>query len=99
MSSQFLTLSRDPWVRDPDEVTAAALRRLAAPLPTEQESPPSARNSSLGDRDFFEGKSITELAREQGVTPIKDIRVFAGVIPKDDDVDDMLDEIYRLREP
>jgi hypothetical protein len=53
----------------------------------------------LADNDFFKGKSIGELAREQGVGPIKDIRVFAGVIPDDDDVDEMLAEIYRLREP
>ena len=49
------------------------------------------------DSDFFTGKSISELAREQGVGPIKDIRVFAGVIPDDEDVDEMLAEIYRLR--
>jgi hypothetical protein len=59
---------------------------------------PSDRDR-LGDSDFFKGKSIAELAREQGVGPIKDIRVFAGVIPDDDDVDEMLAEIYRLREP
>jgi len=53
----------------------------------------------LIDSDFFKGKSIAEMAREQGVGPIKDIRVFAGVIPDDEDVDEMLAEIYRLREP
>lgn len=53
----------------------------------------------LGDIDFFRGKSIAELAREQGVGPIKDIGVFAGGIPEDEDVDEMLTEIYRLREP
>jgi hypothetical protein len=55
--------------------------------------------NQLRDNDFFKGKSIGELAREQGVGPIKDIRVFAGVIPDDEDVDEMLAEIYRLREP
>jgi hypothetical protein len=59
----------------------------------------SADDHRLGDSDFFEGKSIAELAREQGVGPIKDIRVFAGVIPDNEDVDEMLAEIYRLREP
>jgi hypothetical protein len=52
----------------------------------------------LGDRSFFEGKSIQELAQSQGVGPVKDISVFAGGIPDDEDVDEMLEEIYRLRE-
>ena len=50
-------------------------------------------------RDFFVGKSLTELAREQGVRPVKDISVFAGGFPEDEDIDEMLEEIYRLREP
>jgi hypothetical protein len=52
-----------------------------------------------GNREFFDGKSLAELAREQGVVPITGISVFAGGIPDDEDVDEMLDEIYRLREP
>jgi hypothetical protein len=52
----------------------------------------------LGDRSFFAGKSIQELARSQGVTPVEDISVFAGGIPDDEDVDKMLEEIYRLRD-
>jgi hypothetical protein len=51
----------------------------------------------LGDQSFFEGKSIQELAQSQGVGPVKDISVFAGGIPDDEDVDEMLDEIYRAR--
>jgi len=53
----------------------------------------------LGDRSFFEGKSIQELAQSQGVGPVKDIAVFAGGIPddEDEDIDEMLDEIYRAR--
>jgi len=58
-----------------------------------------ALRTGLGDSDFFTEKSIRELAREQDVGPVKDIRIFAGVIPDDEDVDEMLDEIYRLREP
>jgi hypothetical protein len=53
----------------------------------------------LGDRSFFEGRSIQELAQSQGVGPVKDIRVFAGGIPDGEEVDEMLEEIYRLREP
>jgi hypothetical protein len=51
----------------------------------------------LSDRDFFRGKSLAELAREQGVGPVKDIRVFAGVIPDDEDVDEMLAQIEAMR--
>jgi hypothetical protein len=49
--------------------------------------------------DFFAGKSPCELAREQGVGPIEDVGVLAGGIPDDENVDEMLGEICRLREP
>jgi hypothetical protein len=51
----------------------------------------------VGDRSFFEGKSIQELAQPQGVGPVEDISVFAGGIPDDEEVDEMLEEIYRAR--
>jgi hypothetical protein len=53
----------------------------------------------LGDRSFFQGKSLQELAQAQGVAPVKDISVFAGGFPEDEDIDELLEEIYRLREP
>jgi hypothetical protein len=53
----------------------------------------------LGDRSFFEAKTLQELAQAQGVGPVEDISVFAGGISDDEDVDEMLEEIYRLREP
>jgi hypothetical protein len=53
----------------------------------------------LGDRSFFEAKTLEELAREQGVGPVKDISVFAGGFPDGEDIDEILEEIYRLREP
>jgi hypothetical protein len=53
----------------------------------------------LGDPSFLEGKSIQELAQSQDVGPVKDIRVFAGGFPEDEDIDEMLEEIYRWREP
>jgi hypothetical protein len=58
-----------------------------------------ARKKLLEDRSFFEPKSLDELARSQGAGPVKDIRVFAGVIRDDEDVDQMLEEINRFREP
>jgi len=51
----------------------------------------------LGDRSFFAGKSLQELAQSQDVGPVKDIAVFAGGFPDDEDVDEKLDEIYRAR--
>ncbi|MGD0124622.1 MAG: hypothetical protein ABSF46_04630 [Terriglobia bacterium] len=36
---------------------------------------------------------------EQGVGPVKDISVFAGGFPENEDIDELLEEIYRLREP
>jgi hypothetical protein len=53
----------------------------------------------LGDRSFFEPKTLRELAQEQDVGPVKDISVFAGGFPEDGDTDEMLEEIYRLPEP
>jgi hypothetical protein len=79
-----------PWARPPEEVIAEG-RALGGRL--------TADDLLLEDRDFFSGKSLAELAREQGVGPVRDFSVFAGVIPDDEDVDAMLAEIYRLREP
>jgi hypothetical protein len=53
----------------------------------------------LRDRSFFEAKSLEQLAQEQGVGPVKDISVFAGGFPEDEDLDELLEEIYRLRKP
>ena len=78
------------WARLPEEAIAAA-QRLDARL--------SAGQYQNGGRSFFAGKSLTELAREQGVCPIEDAGIFAGGFPADENLDEMLDEIYRLREP
>jgi hypothetical protein len=77
-----------PWVR-PDEGEATAESDIQSPV---------ARRL-LASRDCFVGKPLSQLAREQGVGPIKDIGVFAGGFPDDEDIDEMLEEIYRLREP
>jgi RHH-type rel operon transcriptional repressor/antitoxin RelB len=47
---------------------------------------------------FFSGKSIAELAKAQQVKPLKSIRALAGGWPEDDELDDVLKEIYRDRE-
>jgi hypothetical protein len=88
MSTQIITIDSAPYI-------SFAGPEAAGPTNAEALSD----MNRLQDSDFFKGKSVSELAREQGVRPIKDIRAFAGVIPDDDDADEMLAEIYRLREP
>jgi len=88
MSTQFITIDSAPCI-------SFAGPQAAEPTHTGE----APRANLLADSDFFKGKSIAELAHEQGVGPVMDISVFAGVIPDDDDVDEMLAEIYRLREP
>lgn len=58
-----------------------------------------AKKKLLEDRSFFEPKSLDELARSQGVGPVNDIGVFAGGIPDDKDIDQLVEELDRLREP
>ena len=89
MSTAFVMVETD-WGRTPEEAVAA-VRQLDARF--------EVNESLAGNRDFFAKKSLAQLAREQGVGPVEDIGVFAGGIPEDEDVDEMLNEIYRLREP
>ncbi len=91
MNAEIVTVYDTPWVTSPDEVITAALRQLDAQS--------SVHEDLIADQSFFEGRSIQELARTQGVAPVTDLSVFAGGIPDDEDVDEMLKEIYRLREP
>jgi hypothetical protein len=79
-----------PWTRPPEDVIAEG-QELGGQY--------SAGDLLLEDKDFFKGKSLADLAREQGVGPVRDFSVFAGIIPDNEDVDEMLAEIYRLREP
>ena len=51
----------------------------------------------VGAKDFFSGKSITELAEAQGVRPITDPKVLIGGWPAEDNLDDFLEEIYAAR--
>ena len=90
MSTCGLSVYSDAqWKYRPEEVEEQA--RLDAPAPV--------KRPVIGDQSFFQSKSISELAREQGVGPVKDVSVLAGGLPDDEDVDEMLEEIYRLREP
>ncbi len=90
-------MSADPvmletrWIRPVEGVMASMLQYVEANLLTGEHL--------LGDGSFFQPKSIQELTQDQGVEPVKDISVFAGGIPEDEDVDEMLAEIYRSREP
>lgn len=47
---------------------------------------------------FVRGWSLDQLARLQGVDPLRDPSVLAGGWPDDDDVDETLAEIYRQRD-
>jgi hypothetical protein len=47
---------------------------------------------------FFRGWSLDQLARLQGVDPVRDPAGLAGGWPDDDDVDEMLADIYGQRE-
>ena len=50
-----------------------------------------------GPSEFLANRSIEDLAKIQGVGPIKDIRVLSGGIPEDEDIDAFLQEIYSTR--
>lgn len=88
MDTGILTRDSARWIHPPGMRVAAA-----QPL----EAGVSGDERLLGNSDFFRGKSLTELAREQGVLPVKDISVFAGGIPDDEDVDELLAELEALR--
>ncbi len=49
------------------------------------------------DSDFWNGKSVEELAREQGVKPCVDPADLAGDWPPEDSIDDFLALIKRSR--
>lgn len=53
---------------------------------------------SVGAEEFHAARSIQELAAMQGVEPLKNAGVLAGVLSESDDLDGILDEIYRERE-
>ena len=89
METGILTRSDTHCVRSFDEVEAEAFRQLSAQLPPDPHL--------VENREFFAGKSLAELATEQGVGPIKDIKVFAGGFPEDEDLDELLAELHRLR--
>ena len=50
-----------------------------------------------GGRDFFIERSMEELAKVQGVSPLKNPKAFAGAWPPNEDVDAFLEEIYSSR--
>ncbi len=50
-----------------------------------------------GGRDFFTERSMEELAKVQGVPPLKNPKAFAGAWPANEDVDAFLEEIYSSR--
>jgi hypothetical protein len=67
MSTQFVTI---------DTASCISFAGTEEAEPTHAGASPD--KTRLVDSDFFKGKSIAELAHEQGVGPVKDIRVLAG---------------------
>lgn len=86
MSTQFVTLDSATYVGFPEPEALPGPKIVA-----------DSDARRFADSDFFKGKSITELAREQGVGPIKDIRVLAGGIPDDVDIDELLAQLEEMR--
>ena len=86
------------------EILTRDSARLVRPLDRAMAQPSQLRDASLsadrpllGNCDFFAGKSLSELAREQGVGPVKDISVFAGGFTEDEDLDELLAELDQIR--
>lgn len=52
---------------------------------------------SVGRDEFFIARSFADLAAIQEVKPLSDIKTLAGVFSQSENVDEMLDEIYRER--
>lgn len=55
-------------------------------------------DGQLMNEEFFEGKSLEELAVAQGIQPLGSVGILAGGWPEDDDVEDALKELYQDRE-
>ncbi len=87
MNSELLTRDETPWAKPFEELIAATQ------LP---DAGLEVNRLLAGSRDFYTGKSLAELAREQGVGPVKDIRVFAGGIPDDEDPDELLAQLEEM---
>lgn len=48
-------------------------------------------------RDFFLSLTLEQLAKAQGVKPLHDPGILAGVWPEDDDIDEFIEDLYRSR--
>lgn len=49
------------------------------------------------DGEFWRDRSIEELAREQGVTRIADLKELAGAWPEDESIDEFLSLVREVR--
>ena len=84
-----IILEYTPWVKPADQGLEGQMRQHNAQS--------QADHLLLVNRDFFVAKSLAELAREQGVGPVKDISVFAGGFPESEDLDELLAELDQIR--
>jgi hypothetical protein len=79
------------------KVTGPEIRPGRIPIPNLRvTSPLDPLATDAGS--FFRGWSLDQLARLQGVDPVRDPASLAGGWPDDDDVDEMLADIYGQRE-
>jgi hypothetical protein len=46
---------------------------------------------------FFKGWTFDQLVRMQAIEPLKHVKTLAGGWPDDEDLDEVLDEIYEQR--
>lgn len=51
----------------------------------------------IGAKDFYIGRSLEQLAEAQGVAPLDNPKILAGGLPEDEDVDQLLEDIYSSR--
>ncbi len=54
--------------------------------------------ASTASGDFFKTVPLEELARQQGVGPVRDVNALFALWPGDEDPDELLDYILRKRE-
>jgi hypothetical protein len=54
-------------------------------------------NPLMSAEEFFATKSISELAKIQGVKPLENPSILIGGWPADEDVDEFLEYIYKAR--
>jgi hypothetical protein len=61
------------------------------------ETPPDPHDLMARSREFFILRTIEEMVAAKGTKPLSDTHALEGLFTEDDDIDSMLEEIYRER--